>query len=43
MFQHISAILREFQHQFSNFLKYNYIHNIDYIMHPAAELKVKLG
>jgi hypothetical protein len=43
MFQHISAFLREFQHQFSHLLKYNDIHNIDYMMHSAAELKVKHG
>jgi len=43
MFQHISDILREFQHQFSNLLQYNYIHNIDYMMQSAAELKVMHG
>jgi len=43
MFQHISDILREFQHPFSNLLKHNYIHNIDYMMQSAAELKVMHG
>jgi hypothetical protein len=43
MFQHICDILREFKHQFSNLLKYNYNHNIDYIMHSAAEFIVKCG